>query len=608
QIVCGHLEELTGSRDFDDQALLARDLGMDSLSGAELVTWLHSEFGCSVGDVDSLRTVGDVMLAACGESVSSAAVLKPVPAKWFSRLVRPARPEGLASMTVPQAFLAQARRSPDRAILADQTSGAKTYRDLVRAALALSGPIQALPGDRVGIMMPASVAAASLYLAALFAGKTPVMVNWTLGRKNLLHCLDSVGARRVLTARAVVSRIQSQGLDLSGIGERLVAIEEVAARLGARAKLGAWLGARLSWRRLRNAKVPQTAAVLFTSGSETAPKAVPLTHRNLLTNVSDAYDCFTFGRRDSILGILPPFHAFGLTVSVLLPLSLGIPALYHADPNDAGALGRMIPAYRATILMGTPTFLHGIVRASTTAQLAGLRLVVSGAEKCTPRVYEALARRCPRTVVVEGYGVTECSPIISVNRQDDPRPGTIGKVVGALDYAIVDPQAGRRVEPGRQGLLLVRGPSVFEGYLNYDGPSPFLQFEGQRWYRTGDLVREDRGGVLSFCGRLGRFVKRGGEMVSLPAIEAVLETRYAADADEGPVLAVAAAAEADGGEIVLFTVKDVDRESANRAIREAGLSGLHNIRRVIRVDRLPLLGTGKTDHRALAQQLKRHGP
>ncbi len=606
RIVRQYLEELTGCKDFNDDARLAHDLGMDSLLRADMILWLGSEFGFPQNNIDSLRTVGDVMLTASGEAISSGPqVLKAVPTKWFKRLGSPNRPENLASMTITEAFLTQAGRSPDKIIVADQVSGAKTYRDLVLSIVLLKGQIEKLPGDYIGIMMPASVAANVLYLAVLFAGKTPVMVNWTLGRRNVKHCMDCIGVERILTSRMLLLRIQSQGIDLEDINNRFVPLEKIAGRLTIWSKLGAWLGARISWAQLRNAKVSKTAVVLFTSGSETVPKAVPLTHRNMLTNVSDAYDCFTLENNDSILGLAPPFHSFGLTVSVLLPLSLAIPAVYYPNPTDSGTLGQIIRAYKVTILVGTPTFLRGIVRASSNQQLASLRLVVSGAEKCPPQTYEMLARHCPQTIVLEGYGVTECSPVISVNHQDDPHPGTIGRVMSSLEHVLIDPDTHQPVQIGQKGILLVRGPSVFDGYLNYDGPSPFVRFENKRWYRTGDLVTENSQGILSFSGRLRRFIKLGGEMISLPAIESALEQYYRGDDDDQPTLAVMATADQHRCEIVLFTTKDMDRAETNRKIAAAGLSALHNIRRVIQVDQLPLMGTGKADYRALAEILEK---
>ncbi|HUU21916.1 MAG TPA: AMP-binding protein, partial [Phycisphaerae bacterium] len=498
-----------------------------------------------------------------------------------------------------------ASADPGAVIAADQASGAKTYRDLVTAVAALAGPVAALPGERVGVMMPASVAAGTLMLATMLAGRTPVMVNWTGGAGILRRCLDSVGVQRILTSRQLLGRLGSAGVDLSEVADRFVAVEDIAAALHPADKISAWARARTSWAPLRRAaaKAPPTAVVLFTSGSESVPKAVPLTHRNLLTNVSDVWDCLHVARSDSLLGILPPFHAFGLTVTVLLPWCLGVRVVYYPNPTDGVALGRMIAAYKTTLLGGTPTFLHGIVRASTPEQLATLRLVVSGAETCPQRVYDALAQRCPRTVVMEGYGVTECSPILSVSREDDPRPGTIGRPLASVEHALVDSETLQPTPSGTEGMLLVRGPSVFEGYLHYDGPSPFVEFDGRRWYRTGDLVRQAPDGVLTFAGRRKRFVKVGGEMVSLPAIEAVLAAHYGGPADDGPTLAVVATGGDDHPEIVLFTVAAADRAEVNAHIRAAGLSGLHNVRRVIRVDELPRLGTGKTDYRALADRL-----
>jgi long-chain-fatty-acid--[acyl-carrier-protein] ligase len=237
--------------------------------------------------------------------------------------------------------------------------------------------------------------------------------------------------------------------------------------------------------------------------------------------------------------------------------------------------------------------------------LKTLRKVVAGAEKCPVKVYETVARRWPQLAIFEGYGITECSPVISVNDENDPRPGSIGKALPSVEYAIRAVEGGGRVAAGQPGMLLVRGPSVFAGYLHYDGPTPFEEFEGKSWYCTGDLVREEPDGVLTFAGRLKRFVKLGGEMISLPAIEEALVNGLAAGADqEGPVLAVEATPVETNPDLVLFTVLDISRDDANQAIRKAGLSPLHNIRHVRRVEEIPTLGTGKTDYRALRGLLK----
>jgi acyl-CoA synthetase (AMP-forming)/AMP-acid ligase II/1-acyl-sn-glycerol-3-phosphate acyltransferase/acyl carrier protein len=604
--VCQYLTELTGIKDISHETPLARDLGLDSLARVDLAVWLDTEFGHACNDPEALDTAGDVMLAACGQAVvSGGRELKPVPDAWFTR--RPTNqplgsPDG---ETVAGAFLNLARKTPGRTLIADQISGTKTYRDIILGVMALKGPIERIEGDYVGIMLPASVAADIVYLATIFAGKVPVMVNWTVGPRNLVHSLELTGVKHVLTSKTLVARLQSQGVDLDTISDKITALEDIGAGISLGTKLRCWLASRISWRSLDQAKIAPTAAVLFTSGSESLPKAVPLSHANLLASLGSISRAVHIGVNDHLIGILPPFHSFGLTGCVLTALAWGARVVYHANPTEAETIGRMIEAYKASIILGTPTFLNGIIRSSSPEQLKPLRMAVTGAEKCSDHVYQSLRASCPEAVIMEGYGVTECSPFISLNDEADPKPGTIGKVLDTMEYAIIaletDPPV--RVECGRRGMLIVRGANIFDGYLHYDGASPFMEFEGEQWYRTGDLVTEDADGVLTFAGRLKRFVKLGGEMISLPAIEAVLNPLYANEDEEGPVLAVTSAPGIDPPELVLFTAFDADRGQINQQIRAGGLSGLHSIRRLIHIEAIPLLGTGKTDYRTLDKNL-----
>ncbi|MBK9128356.1 MAG: AMP-binding protein [Phycisphaerales bacterium] len=604
ELVLSYLRDKTGQSELGTDQRLAQDLGMDSLAKAELVLWLADEFGASAADVDALQTVGDVLLAARGQAVAAKIVeLKPVPRAWFAP-----RPPGTAAipagLTVNEVFLAAARRAPDRVIVADQRSGARTARDLVAAIFVLRPLIEALPGQRIGIMLPASVAASVAYLATLFSGRTPVMINWTTGTRNVLHSLELCGVERVLTAGPLVARLQSQGIDPEPLKPYLLPLEQLVGGVSRVTKLLAAARARIDWSVLERARPPEHAVVLLTSGSESLPKAVPLTHVNVLANLRDLLGMFSVRNDDVLMGFLPPFHSFGLTITTLVPLLAGVRAVYHANPTEAALLARLIEAYRATMVAGTPTFLYGIARAATAEQLRSLRLIASGAEKCPEHVYAALGERCPQAPVLEGYGITECSPVVATNHEALCRPGTIGQVLPSLEYAIIDVERGERVTPRGTGMLLVRGPSIFEGYLGGEVASPFIEFEGKHWYRTGDLVSEDADRVLTFRGRLKRFVKLGGEMISLPAIEEVLSRHYSAPEDEGPVVAVEATPSEDHPEVVLFTTRDdVDRTAANRRLREAGLSALHNITRVVRVESIPLLGTGKTDYRALRGML-----
>jgi long-chain-fatty-acid--[acyl-carrier-protein] ligase len=594
------LVELSGNQQVNEQDSLADDLALDSLVLTEFGCWLESEFAVSLEQPDELRTVADCILTAGGVKVEQAAVrIEPASEKWFS--VQKERTLGPAEGTdIAKVFLNQARKNPDQVILSDQFSGDKTWRQLILALFVLLPVIRKIPGKRVGIMLPGSVSAAVSWLALVFSGKEPVMVNWTTGTRNIQYGLESLGVEQVITARALTGRLENQGIDLGEVSIKWLFLEELASRISIRAKIAALVRSRISWRGLAEADIADTAAILFTSGSESRPKAVPLSHANLLANVADFATVLSLSANDRQLGILPVFHSLGLAGTVILPLCSGLRTVYWPNPTEGARLGRMIEAYRATMLITTPTFLSGILKSTDSERLASLRLIFSGAEKCPDHLVARLDELCPGAVFCEGYGVTECSPVVTVNSIENPRPGTIGRLLPSMDRLLVDPQTGRIVGPGETGRLLVRGPNVFSGYLG-DAPSPFVERDGYSWYDTGDLVREDDG-VLVFAGRLKRFVKLGGEMVSLPAIEHVLDKKFRSE--DGPVIAVMCTTDEEHPELVLFTAVNIDRQEANQVIMEAGLSALHAVRMVKKIDSIPMLGTGKTDYTALAELVK----
>jgi long-chain-fatty-acid--[acyl-carrier-protein] ligase len=594
-LVMDKLRELAGVPDLAETDSLAADLGLDSLVLTEFGAWLQQEFGLAADNLEALKTVADCILAAGGimPTLASAA-LKPVAAAWFAPVAE--RTLSIpAGANIAELFLQQARCAPDQVILSDQLSGDKTWRQLIVALYALLPEIEQLPGPRIGIMLPGSVSAAITWLAVIFSGKEPVLVNWTSGVANMKYSLGVVGATQVITARALSSRLVGQGIELEQVGVQWLYLEEIAARITPGRKLSALLRSRFSWRKLRQAAIAENAAILFTSGSEARPKAVPLSHANFLANLRDFAQVLSLSANDRLLGILPVFHSLGLAGTVMLPLCAGLRTVYWPNPTEGAMLAKMTEAYGATALITTPTFLSGMLRASKPAQLRSLRLIFSGAEKCPAHVFATLRQNCPQALLCEGYGVTECSPVVTVNSLTDPKPGTIGKLLPSMQHVLLDVETGQLAAPGQNGRLLVRGPNVFSGYLG-EAKSPFVQFDGQAWYDTGDLM-VTRDGVLVFAGRLKRFVKLGGEMVSLPAIEQVLEAHF--PASEGPVLAVTPAGDEQHPELALLTTLALERHEVNQLIREAGLSPLHNIRLVRRVEAIPLLGSGKIDYTAI---------
>ncbi len=595
-----------------DTMTLGGDLGLDSLTLMELALELEAEHNVSFGNMEILITVGDCLAAVAGTSATPEEETRPAPPVWFTpapdknlRL-----PEGAAS--VPAAFLDGLRRAPNMPLLADRST-LRTRRDILTGAMVLAERFKALPGRRLGIMLPAVPAAAAVWLAAMLAGKEAVFFNWTVGEANLRHCMTLAGVSHVVSAAALLDRLERGGLPLAALPAVWLRLEQLAAGLTRWEKLRGFLRARFC-RSLSAYPVADVAAVLFTSGSESLPKAVPLTHANLLANAGDVIAALHVDADETVLAMLPPFHSFGLMVGLVLPLALGLKAAFHPNPTETGPLVSLVRDYKLTLLAAPPTFLEAMLdRARGGDALASLHFAFAGAEKCPDHVYRAFAEQCPHAALCEGYGITECSPVVSANRPESVLPGSIGHLLPSVAAVLVSEEDGRitgRAQTDETGMLLLRGPSIFGGYLSGGAstpPDPFVEFERERWYRTGDLVSMDATGRLTFRGRLKRFVKIGGEMISLPQVESALLEAFAHRPEapaEGPALAVEATPEDAGAEIVLFTPLPLTLAEVNQALRGAGLSALYSVKRIWPLAAVPLLGSGKTDYRALKELLK----
>jgi long-chain-fatty-acid--[acyl-carrier-protein] ligase len=571
-------------------------LGLDSIDRMELTLAVEQRFGFS----------GDQLPASVGQLWALAQGLvekeppKPPPPAWF----RPLSDGGALEIkgdTIGEAFVNRALACPRDVAVADDLAGVLSYERLLVAALALSRRLADLPSANVGLLLPASVACDTALMALFLADKLPVVLNWTTGPANLAHAAQTMGLTHVLTSHAFLDRT---GVAVEGVS--YLFLEDLRRKIGRWELLRTLLTVRLWPGRIRR-RVPRPtpdrpAVVLFTSGSERAPKAVPLTHTNLLSDQRSGIPFLGLTRRESMLGFLPVFHSFGLAGNVLLPLLGGMRVVHHPNPTDAAGLAAKVAAYRPTMLVGTPTFVSFIVERARPEELASLRLIVVGAEACPPSLFERCARVAPEAHLLEGYGITECSPVVSVNRPQNNRHGSLGQALPGVEVCVTDLDQGAVLPPDQLGMLLVGGPTVFPGYLDYDGPSPFRELEGKRYFVTGDLVRIDADGYLWFGGRLKRFLKAGGEMISLPALEEPFARRYPPTAD-GPRVAVEGVEKVSGRRIVLFTTEPINLREANALLFEEGYRGVMRLDEVRRVDSIPVLGTGKTDYKVLRARL-----
>jgi len=452
----------------------------------------------------------------------------------------------------------------------------------------------------LGLLMPASVAGDLALFGIHFAGKLPVILNWTTGPGNLAHAVKLMNLKRVVTSRAFIDRTQ-----IEVPGTEFVYLEDIKKGVGKLELLVKLLKfrwfpgiARQSALKRAVKDVDAPAVILFTSGSEKAPKAVPLTHANVVGNMRCASPALEITRRDSLIGFLPLFHSFGHTVTTFFPLFGGVKVVHHPDPTDAGGLVRKIAAYKPTLIAGTPTFLGYILDRAKPGELDSLRLIMLGAEKCPEAVVEKAKSLAPNAVFLEGYGITECSPIVAVTPTAKPKLGTLGPPLPGTEVMVLDLDSEKPVPNGTMGMLHVSGPCVFPGYLGFDGPQPFKEIEGKRWYVTGDLGMLDEEGYIVFQGRLKRFLKAGGEMISLPALEEPFSKKYPPK-EEGPQVAIEGIETPGGRHIVLFTTQDISTSAANAILLEQGLRGVMRIDDVKKLNKIPILGTGKTDYKAL---------
>ena len=597
QLVAEKLKRDAQPGDQDPSAKL-EDLGLDSLDRMELSLEVERRFGFASAQVP--LTIGE--LWALSEGKIENAATPSAPAEWFK--LRPADAQApVMGDTMPQAFVRRALASGRQIAAADDSSGVVTYERMLVGAILMSRRIAALPSANVGLLLPASVAMNLLFMGTHLTGKVPVLLNWTTGPANLAHAAQVMGLTHVITSRRFIDRT---GITIQGV--QYVFVEDIRAQMGKLEMLAVLFRVRfMSGSVLRATPSPDVhapAAVLFTSGSEKAPKAVPLTHENIISNIRAVREAYKLVTADVLVGFLPSFHSFGLTVTSVLPMLIGARVVYHPDPTDSSAIARKIGSYKGTVLCSTPTFLSYIMDRARPHELETVRIAVVGAEKCPDTVYQRAAELMPHLKLIEGYGITECAPIVSCNRLEHVKQGSIGLPVPGVRVEIVDVDTNVPVAQGQMGMLLVAGPNVFPGYLGADAPNPFLDRDGVRWYVTGDLGRRDEDGFLWFMGRLKRFIKAGGEMISLPAIEEPLARRYPPD-EQGPRVAVEGV-ETDGGRrIVLFTTEPMVLRQANQILQEQGIRGVMRFDEVRRIEKIPVLGTGKIDYKVLRAMITR---
>jgi acyl-CoA synthetase (AMP-forming)/AMP-acid ligase II/1-acyl-sn-glycerol-3-phosphate acyltransferase/acyl carrier protein len=578
---------------------LIRDLGLDSLVTSTLPLWIEEQFAKQVDADARIVIVRDVILGAQGALGEVGPSRDTVTPKGWLEAGRPAPLYPREAVSIPHGFLLQRKRmGGSRVCMADDRSGVLTYDQVTERAIMLARIIDTLPEDRIGIMLPASVGGAIVSLAVMLTGKTLVPLNWTNGRAALDSSIELAGVRTIFTSDLFLDKANVELSEESAA--KIVPLESLRSRIGLSGLIAGKLVARRSPDAIleyfgRVAMEKDIAVILFTSGSEAVPKGVPLTHANILSNIDGALEAIEGYSSDVMYGFLPPFHSFGMSIIVSLSMVGGIKVAFDADPKKYRHLAHGVERWKATLLAGTPDFLQGILNAGEAKNFKSVRVFLSGAQKA-PQILRDRAMEMG-SKLVEGYGITETAPLVTCNRPGEPVIG-VGKPIKNTHILIVDPGTLEPRDAGVEGLILVNGPGMFGGYLG-NVKSPFVEVEGKRYYNTGDLGSINDGNLI-ISGRLKRFLKFAGEMISLPAIEDALIARWPAG-ENGPIVTVDGEERDGQAPIVCLYTTDaaIGTEEANRVLKAAGLPPLAYVRHVHVMPEIPLLGTGKTNYRAL---------
>lgn len=442
----------------------------------------------------------------------------------------------------------------------------------------------------VGVLLPNTPVCAATFLGLNIYGRIPAMLNYTMSQGAFISCLTSATIKTIVTAHQFIEKGKLQHLVEAATknGVEVIYLEDLKAKIALKDKLTIKLRSMNKWHEEVASTSP--AVVLFTSGSEGNPKGVVLSHKAILSNIAQIRSIIDIAYEDKVCNVLPMFHSFGLTAGTLLPLIAGTKLLLYVSPLHYNIVPELIYDRNCTIMFGTNTFLANYAKKANNYDFHLLRYVVAGAEKVTEQTrnmwFEKFGKR-----IFEGYGATECAPVLAVNTPMANKFGTVGEFLPQMQYQL-EPVSG--VDGGK---LLVKGPNLMTGYLKEDKPG-VIQPVGE-WYDTGDIVNVSKEGFVTILGRVKRFVKIAGEMVSLEAVDKIVGS-----ATEKPFATSSRADQNKGEQIILFTLDEtLTKEKIRAAIVEKNQSNLMMPAQIRVVKEIPLLGSGKTDYVKLKEMV-----
>ena len=494
-------------------------------------------------------------------------------------------------------FIDVAKRVGDKLAIHDFTTNRKvSYHRALLASLLLSSVFKKYDRGFIGVMLPTSAGCILTKIGLLMSGRIPVMINYSTGaEQNAIYAKRKCDFRTIITSKALLEKIECPHVD------GMIYIEDVMDNLTGLQKVKAALLAKLPSSVIKfivaRGSEDDNAVILFTSGSEKDPKAVQLTHTNIAANVVSASERFNFTGNDVFLSALPYFHVFGLTVNLWIPIHHGDTILTYANPLEYRTICDIVRDNKATLMVGTPSFFWGYLKKSEKGDFESLRIALVGADKCPDSLREAFQEKHDK-ILLEGYGATECAPVISSNSPEDNRPGSVGKPIPGVKVRIEHYESGEECAPGEDGRILVKGDNVMKGYFD-DFEQTSLHIR-RGWYDTGDMGNIDQDGYLWHVGRIKRFVKIGGEMVSMVRIESVLDTLLPEDAH---CCVVEIPNSTKGAMIVAVTTEKINEKAILKQMAEQ-LPKIALPKQFIIFEELPKMGSGKIDFRTITDMVR----
>jgi long-chain-fatty-acid--[acyl-carrier-protein] ligase len=608
--ILDHLREMIDDKErvIHETDHLSHQLGLDSLDVANIYTTVCKEFDVHLKvEPGDIRTVRDLFFIA-SQKESSLADRVIIRDEVWLRPVKRESPHILSNCTIGESFIRQARQLKKEIACKDATTPAISYERLLVTALVLRKQFLKLKGEYIGVMLPATVGVYAIILGLLLAKKVPVMLNWTVGVRVLKHAKELLNLETVLTSEKFLDKMTL--LDITPIEDEIVLMEDIRREIGLKEKLQAAFLSKFSAESivkkigLNQLNPDSPAVVLFTSGTESNPKAVPLSHTNILKNLEASLDQIDLHETDILYGALPPFHSFGFSVTGLFPLLAGIRVFYAPDPTDPSQMAYDIEQNLPTMICLAPSFYKNLFKVAKNEQLKSIRLFVSGAEKAPLELLESVKQLGENHHFLEGYGITECSPVVSINLPDSLGDG-VGLPLPNLEIKIIHPETLEEIDPFTDGEICIHGPSVFSGYLGDGKKDPFIVLEGKKFYRSGDIGHLDpKNYNLILSGRLKRFVKIGGEMVSLGAIETEFASKFV-NPEMPPIFVVSPLeAEDEKTKLAVMTNCQTTKEDLNELLKTSGFGRIVKISSLYYREKIPVMGTGKIDYRKIDEMIK----